>query len=439
MMTPNEFLLFSIKHNCYRLRAWLISILAVTQDSEAQKADLYPGKLIREPFGFFMVNAGNEKIKIETPVKSNAPLFSLRDKVTITPEWVRSLQEPKLETTLGCLLVNLVCLVDPFDGRLPYRNGKFSPRDVEASLAPKLQSVLPEGTPKDPKFFYVDELWEFNKGVSFLESLSTIIAHSVTPAGLVGAPGRQAFKKELLKSYEGKLTDPVQMASFEKGLQDYDDAYLKANDPSYGKFMSGKKVKGSRMAMFMTQGGESNGFVQDMNVTPIIPALEDGISLDADSFTATSNSIRYSSFARGAETINGGVVSKGLNRAADNWRITEGDCKTTLGTHHLYRGKDTKELVGRYIVLQGKPVLIEDEAQAAAYDGKGIIVRSPQYCSRPGTQTCTVCAGLALSKFPTGLPIPLMEVSGGILTDSLKVMHNSSLSTTTLSLESTIS
>jgi len=438
-MSLLQFLLFSITHKCYRRRAWLISIFAVTQDSEAQKAELYPGKLIREPFGFFMIDAGGERVKIDTDVKANAPLFRLQDKLTITPEWVRSLKEPKLDTTVGCLILNLVCLVDAFDGNFPYRNGKFSPREVESDVAKTLQSIPKEGTPRDPKLYYVDQLWAFSTGVSMLETLSTIIAHSVTAAGMVGAPGRQAFKKELLKSYEGKLTDPVQMASFEKGLQDFDDDYLKKNDPSYGKFMSGKKVKGSRMAMFMTQGGESNGFVQDMSVTPIIPALEDGISLDAESFTATSNSIRYSSFARGAETINGGVVSKGLNRAADNWRITEGDCGTKLGIHLLCRGSETKDLVGRYVLIQGKPVLVETEADATTYESKGIIVRSPQYCSRPGTQTCAICAGLALSKFPTGLPIPLMEVSGGILNDSLKVMHNTGLSTATLSLASTIS
>jgi hypothetical protein len=81
---------------------------------------------------------------------------------------------------------------------------------------------------------------------------------------------------------------------------------------------------------------------------------------------------------------------------------------------------------------------IETIEQTKQYASQNLIVRSPQYCRRLGTQTCEVCAGKALSKFPTGLPIPLMEVSGGILTDSLKLMHNTALVTEEMNLSSVI-
>lgn len=445
-MTPTAYLLFSIQHKCYRRLAWIISAFSVTQETEAQKADLYPGKLIREPFGLFVVlNENGDREKIEPVENLTQPLFTKNQAIEITPAWLGSVTEPAVNTTIGRLLINLVCLWEAFGKKFPYQNAPMTPGKLEAMIAPKLMSNPPEivehGRPEpyapiDDGNFYVFELEKFAEGVGMLEITSQLFAYSVTQVGLLPPPGRKAFREQLLKKYEGKLTDPVEMAKFEAELDDFDKAYLK-NDPSYGKFMSGKP-KRARMKSYLTQGGESNSFTGDVKLTPIPHALEDGIPLDPEGFTAISNTIRYGSYSRGAETVNGGVVAKGLMRAADNWRITPGDCGTSLGIHRLYRGGDVKDLVGRYLVIAKKPVLIESDEQARLYAGREVIVRSPQYCSRPGTQTCEVCAGLALAKYPTGLPIPLMEVSGGILTDSLKLMHNTALVTERVDLPSVI-
>lgn len=436
-MTPQAYLQYCVQHKCYRKRAWLISVFSMTRETDVQKTNTYTGKLIREPFGLFVILEDGTKEKLDAPQALNAPLFTLKDAVSITPAWLSSVKEPKVETTLGILLVNLICLFEAFGGKFPYQNGKLTLGKLEDQIASRLQSNPKEGEKRLEDALYVDEYLKFCEGVSFLETLSQVFTHSITRIGILPAPGRQVFKKELLKKYEGRLRDPVVMNQFEGELSDFDKAYLK-NDPAYGKFMTGK-VSNSRMKSFMTQGGESNSFVGEMTVTPIIPALEDGIPLDAEGFTAITNNLRYSSFARGAETVNGGVTAKALMRAADNWRITKGDCGVTLGVRRVYRDNEVKLLVGRYLLLQNKPVLIETEEQAKQYIGRGIIIRSPQYCRRPGTQTCEVCAGIALSKYPTGVSIPLMEVSGGILTDSLKMMHNSALKTETMNLPSVIS
>lgn len=418
-------------------KAWIVSVFAVTRESEQQQKVLYPGKLIREPFGLFTITEEGEKVKIDAVrTKGDAPLFTPKDPITITPEWLSSVKVPSLETSVGTLLVNLICLYRPFGGKFPFKTGKFTPKGVEKEILAKLQSTPKDLSEKTAENYYVDELLLFSEGVLFLEGVSSLFSHSITERGLLPAPGRKAFKKEVLTKYQGKLHDPVEMAKFEAELQVFDDNYLK-DDPAYGGFMSGKVAK-SRMKSFMTQGGESNSFVQSMSVTPIVPALEDGIPLDQEGFTAVANTIRYGSFSRGSETINGGVTAKALMRAADNWRITPGDCETTLGIRRLYREKNIKNLVGRYILIGKELILVESVEQAKAYIGQKIVVRSPQYCRRTGTQTCEICAGLALSKYPSGLPIPLMEVSGGILTDSLKLMHNTALVTATMHLPSVI-
>ena len=55
------------------------------------------------------------------------------------------------------------------------------------------------------------------------------------------------------------------------------------------------------------------------------------------------------------------------------------------------------------------------------------------------TRTCSKCAGPELSIYKKGVTIPLGEVSSGILIDSLKIMHNSSLSAAVMDLKSVLS
>ena len=443
-MSPEAYLLFSIKHECYMKRSWVISVFAVTQDNEETKKITYPGKLIREPFGFFFIDDSGERVQIETTKKTSEPLFSVKDQITITRDWIptlstaiRSIRSISIVTSIGTLFINLVALYKPFNGKFPYMEGKFKVSDIEDQIAERLQSTPPEGQERKQDVYYIDEYINFANAIVYLETLATIFVHSVTEVGLLPAPGRKEFKKELLKRYDGKLQDPVEMAKFETELKNFDREYLK-NDPSYGKFMSGK-VEGARSDSFLSMGGQQNNFNDSMEVTPIVQSLDEGFPLDPEGFTAIANTIRYGSFSRGAETVNGGVVAKALMRAADSWRITKGDCGSTLGIQRIYGETEIKKIVGRYLLVGSKLVLIENIEQAKAYINRKIIVRSPQYCSREGTQTCEVCAGLALAKYPTGLPIPLMEVSGGILNDSLKKMHNSKLSTVTMKLSDVIS
>lgn len=436
-MTLAKYLQLVIRLKLYTQFNWILSAFAVTRETEEQAKRSYPGKIIREPFGFFVIDEHGEKVKLETSKKLDQPLFDKYDKITIGQETLPII-EGQIETTLGLILLNAVALYESFGTKIAYINNPFTPQSIEKIVAPLLRSYDPGEKNRDEKAFYVDELEKFSKAVLFLETLSPIFCSSITRAGLLPAPGRKEFKKELLKKYEGKLEDPVEMAKFEGELKKFDETYLQANDEAYGKFMGGK-VKASRMKSYMTQGGETNDFVGSMKVTPIVQALEDGIPLDPDGFTAISNTIRYGSFSRGAETVNGGVVAKSLMRAADNWKITQGDCGSKLGISRSYNEKEIDLLVGRSYIKEGKAVLINSIDEAKPFINRKIVLRSPQYCRRPGTQTCEVCAGKALSKYPTGLPIPLMEVSGGILADSLKKMHNTALSTAVLHLRNALS
>lgn len=436
-MTPNDYLLYSLQRKCYREKSWYYTAFSVTRETDQSLQNTYPGRLIREPFGIFYLDDELKKQPLEVKLQPSQPLFRINDRVIITKDWAVSLKEPQLETSIGTLLINHVCLIEAFGSRFPYAAGRLSPKKLEEQIAPKLKSTPLPGAPRDSDSYYVDELLIFSQGVTFLEQFTKLFSHSITKIGLMPAPGRREFKQELLKKYPLEtLRDPVQMAKYEAELEAFDKEYLK-QDPAYGKFMAGKVSK-ARMKSYMTYGGEEDSFSGRTGVTPIIPALEDGIPMDPEGFTAISNTVRYGSFSRGAETVNGGVTAKLVQRAGDTWRITDGDCGATEGIARSYSEESIWKLEGRYIILQNKPVLLSNKAETHPYINRSVFVRSPQYCRRPGTQTCQVCAGVALSKYPTGLTIPLTEISGGVLNDSLKKMHNSALVTAEMNLDEVI-
>lgn len=439
-MNRLEYLYFAIQHKCYFQKRWIVSAFTYCLESEEQKLQAYIGKIIREPFGTFYLDEQLAKQPLDiTDVKSTEPIFSKRDQVTITQDKLPWIGADSIETTVGKLLMNMIAVYEPFEGRLPYVNGSsITPSDIEKLFANKLQDELKPGEKREPGLFYVDELIKFQKAVTFLEGLSKIFAMSITRQGILPPPGVSEFRKEVLKKYEGKLHDPTEMVKFQTELAEFDKAYLKANDPSYGKFMTGKPAK-ARGKTYLTQGGDTNGFTNAVEMVPITQPLMDGIDFTPEKFAAISNTIRYGSFSRGAETVNGGVVAKALMTALDTWKIKDGDCGTVLGVVRRYNSSDYKKLVGRYVISSGnKPIFIENEQQAAQYQDKEVIIRSPQYCREAGTHTCKVCAGVDLARFGSGLVIPAMEVSSGIMSDSLKKMHDTTASSKPMVLSAVI-
>jgi len=440
-MNLSDYLYFAIKHECYCDKRWIISAFTYSIETDAQKADGYIGKLIREPFGVFYLDEELQRQPIEgVTVKPNEPILSKRDKIVITKERLPWIGEDKIETTIGKLLLNLIVIYKPFNGRFPYVNDSgITPSDIEKRFSSKLKDAVDSDDKREVGYFYVDEMIRFQKAVTFIEGLSKVFASSITRAGILPAPGSDEKRKELLKKYEGKLTDPTEMVKFQAELNEFDKAYLKENDPGYGNFMAGKILK-ARAKSYLTQGGDSNGFTNSVEMVPITQPLVKGIDLTPDKFAAASNTIRYGSFSRGAETVNGGVVAKAIMTALDTWKIEEADCGTKLSIKRTYPESDISLLVGRYAVDKaGKVFLVENKDQAKAFIDKEVNIRSPQYCSKVGGKTCSICAGVDLSRFEKGLVIPAMEVSSGIMSDSLKKMHDTTASSKLMQLNLVIS
>lgn len=365
-------------------------------------------------------------------------MFNFAERLTIDNTWASNCKEP-VETSIGTLLYNHIALISSFGTKIDYMVGMCSVKATEAKISPRLKDDLKPGETPDPSAIYVEEYIKYGRAIEYLKTLMLLCSYSSTPKGIVSPTGLDAFKEQLNKKYEGKLRDPVFMAAYEKELIAFDAEFLK-DDPSFGKFSSGKITNTARKKLFLTMGAE-NAFKEGTSVIPITNSLSQGWPTeDEEQYVSLINGTRVGSYARGAETINGGVAAKYLLRAANNFIIGEvEDCGSKFGINRIYNDKNKKDMVGRTVIEGAKQVKIEKESDAGNYLGRALRMRSFQYCRLEGDNICKVCAGDRLARYKTGVTIPLTEVSAIILATAMAKMHNSGLSIAKLELDRILS
>jgi hypothetical protein len=410
---------------CFYKKAWIISAFAITAEGEeAWKENPYPYRIVRKLTGMYYVTTRGELDRIDG-AKLDEPLFKFLEPITVTPQMCKNVKAP-VETFIGNWIHNEILLVNAFGDKIPFIADVISLGDLGDYIAPLLRDTPAEGEERSTEYIYCDEYCKFVDSIPFVEGLSQLCVVAATPKNITAAPGITEFKQQLLQKYGDSLTNPVELAKFEKELKDYDEAYLK-DDPSNGIFLSGKTKNVARKKLFLTVGAEGT-FEETQKVHPIINSLSEGFSIKPDDFTATMNGIRSGSFSRGYETQNGGVSAKVMLRSVGNFRIDDTDCETTLGLRRYFYNDDIDQLVGRMIRVNKEWLLIESPEQAMKYVGQPVIVRSPMYCKLDGDHICKHCAGKRLAENPVGLTIAVTEISSIIMTAALKKMHGTVLS-----------
>lgn len=435
-MKKLDYLKYAIQQKLYSKKAWMISMFSVFQEGEnSWKEDPYKGRLVNQPWGLSFVNESGELEKIDDS-KQMTPLFTPADRLMIDNSWASNCKEP-VETSVGTLLFNHICLITCFGNKLDYMVGRISVAQVEAKIVPRLKSNPKPGEARNDVDIYVDEYIALGRSFEYLKGMLQLCAYASTPKGLVAPTGIKEFKAQLNKKYEGKLTDPVQMAAYEAELKKFDDEFMK-DDPTYGKFTSGKVADISRKKLFLTVGSET-GFKETAEIIPVTNSLQEGWPTDPVEYTSMMNGIRTGSYARGAETVNGGVAMKYMLRAANNFKIKSEDCGSKLGIRRLYTKANASSLIGRTLIDAGKQILVENENQLGNYLGKVLTVRSPMYCKMEGDTLCKVCTGEKLGRYETGLTIPLTEISSILLAASMAKMHTSGLSSAEMDLSEILS
>lgn len=438
-MKKIDYFKLAVKNGLAKKKNWLISAFSIIkEDKDKHISDGYLGRIVQESWGMSFLNSSEDGSLVLEKIddsKANEPLFSFKDKITIDNTWISNV-DGQLETTVGNLLFNDICIVPAFGNKFKYVTGRVTVQALEDKIAAKLQDTPSSEDKRSSEYYYVDEYINFVNSLQFISTLSQISSWSATPKGIVAPTGIREFKKELLKKYEGKLTDPVELAKFENELKNFDSEFLK-DDPANGTFIKGKVKDTARKKMFLNLGAEA-GFEESVELKPVINSLEEGWPTDPEQFTAMMNGLRAGSFSRGSETVKGGVSAKILLRAANNFKIVDTNCETKIGISRIYNESNKSQLLNRYVVTGTNSELVTEE-NVDSYLGKQLNVRSPLYCKLKGDNICKYCAGLKLFKFPTGVTIPLTEISAIILTASLKKMHGTVLATKKLNLTSLVS
>lgn len=431
-MTKIEYLKFAVKNNWLEHLSWIFAAFSLPVQKETANLS-FGGRINLEPWGYSTVNGSDEPIRIEDS-KAGQPLFSFKDELEIDPSWFPNVKG-KTKTTVGNVVVNSVAIVPAFGKNLDYIVGPFLPSDVEARFAPILKSDVKEGT-ESPDEIYVKNMNIFSNRVSFLEALTTLACWSATEKAVTAPPGITQFKAELAAKHVNDLHRPEVLSEIQDKLQKYDNDYL-AGDPAE-PFMNGKFKNTSRKKMYQMVGAGLS-FRTGAEVKPIIRSLDEGWALDPSSYADMLNDQRFGSFARGAETINGGVAGKIIIRVLSGYVVVDGDCGSTLGIDEQIRPEDVSKYIGRSILQGNKSILLKDKAEVGTYVGKAIQMRSPRTCKSGETQFCRICSGENLFRFKHGLVIPGTEISNTILYANMKMMHSSGLKTKELDVKDAFS
>ena len=126
-------------------------------------------------------------------------------------------------------------------------------------------------------------------------------------------------------------------------------------------------------------------------------------------FSAMNNSLRAGAYNRGIQTALGGDAVKWLLRTSSNISATIEDCGTKLGKTVTVDKDNVKKLIGLSVIIDDKPVLVDNSEDAGTYLGKTLTVRSPMYCNLDKTDYCFTCIGKRLANNPTAISIAVAE------------------------------
>lgn len=348
---------------------------------------------------------------------TDEPLLSIKDPITLFNADLPNIAT-SVETTVGKAIINYVCLVYNFGGKIPYVNDSL----IDTKT---LEKLICEALKKD--VISVQEYIGFVDSTSLLQALSRITTISATVKTMTPPPGIVAYKKQLMAEYDKKygknwVKNMVLVIEFQDALKAKDAEYLK-DDPTNGIITSGKVKNNARVKQFLAFGTDA-GFSEDSAATPslVFNSLLEGYPKDIEQLTTIYNSSRAGSFSRGNETKNGGMAAKNLLRATSAVVISNDDCGSKIYKELHVTKEMAEKLKGRFIQNGNK---IEKITDGSKYLGKTIFIRSPQYCKKTDGTVCAVCAGDNLATYRKGATILATDISSALMKNSLKKMHTS--------------
>lgn len=409
-MTKIEYLKYSIENNLFLNNKWFYTFFTILEAGTTNEYCTYTDNT-------FNVIVNGEYVKITDYGNKNVPLFTMSDVLTVDTDMIGSCKTPT-ESTIGILMANVLLLYIPFGVLFEYINGKFNIGKITDAIAKYLNSNK----------ITVKQYLSFVDSCSYLESLSRITTVSATRKGMLPPPNIKQKKSELNKQLIEKYgkdwhNNSQAILEYDIALKKYDDDWLK-DDPGYDKIISGKMKDNARSRMYLMFGNEA-GFDTSGKPHLIDNSLIDGYPKDVKQLKVMFDTSRSGSYDRGTETQKGGAVAKDILRAVSGVVIEDGDCGSKATYEILVTEDNVNSIIGRNMIVNGKLVKIEDEKSIL---GKIINIRTPLYCNKKGNTYCSTCVGDTLAQFKTGVNLMVTEISGAILSISLKSMHTAKIS-----------
>ncbi len=372
---------------------------------------------------------------VEVTLGSNNCTLDTKDKIRLSKDDLENI-DSEIDTTIGIALINALLLVHPFKCKIPYQNDDIDFNKIHTKI------IIPRLTNKESDTgITIKEYNAFGIALSLVRSLSELFVYSSTEKSILPPKGIIKFKQKKIKEYKNKygedvFKDKVKISELESELKKYDREWLK-DDPGYGISISGKILNNSRKKKYLIVGSE-NGIVEHEDVVMIDNSLLDGHPKDKKQLASMFNNARAGSYSRGKETQISGVISDKSVRGLTGFTVTGTDCKTTKGKPLFVTKQNYISLIGRYMFVNKKSILIETLEDIEPLIGKEIILRTMLYCKNTSTSFCPMCVGKYISQNKNAITLVSLAVGAQALKGDLKKMHDSTINVYTLSLNDLI-
>jgi hypothetical protein len=404
---------------------YFVEAAYMTEEEAIARRVIRPGKLFTKSLRLFVVTEEhNGRIISSEEVSGIATKLSFYDRFTLETGMIPNFVGEPVETTLGVFLLNNNTLVKAFGDKIPYVNGKWNVKKIEAKIAEEViaGNIKPEQVNR-----YVDY-------IHFLSGFNDFCVPALSEKAITANDIVTKRRDELLAQYKDQMNDPNVVLMIENELIALDKSLMEG-DVSSGFLINGKNFDVQRKRMFLMMGllesfgDETEGF--NASTTNLNDGWKEG------EMPILSNDIRRGSYSRAIATAKGGAETKMLGRNFQDSTIVMDDCGTTRGLSVVLTKDRVRFFMYRTIIENDQLILLTPDI-INGYIGKTIVVRSPMYCvAKDGY--CYTCMD---SRFRTIgvklLNITPIQISSALVTAALRSMHGSKVDVHTINDLSTV-
>lgn len=346
-----------------------------------------------------------------------SPKYYIDDYITIGPEQ-SPFVKPNSTTTIGIYIFNKF-IIEPMNV-FGYIN-KTIPVKTWEGLEDSIAEAL---TAYD---ITTEQAAEFIDRSQYLLGgpLAQLINPSVTHDIITLPPKATKLRKELIKQNKEKLDQNDPIVSSDVAREVVDQALQEMEDKkAVGKefFDSGAiDPYNNYRTMFVMKGAIKDNTGESPTGYKVITSnYNEGIS--KEDMPKIADSLVTSSYMSGIATADSGTLGKKYNALGQKVKIAEpgSDC----GTKQTMKVTITKRYLYRYIVENGKLILLDEET-LPKYEGKVCNLRTPIYCKSPDPTYCNKCVGerpYRVGNYNLGLSF--MIISGSTMNAALKTKHD---------------